>query len=116
MTVYDELDPEEHELVGSWVEVNGARTLDEVDRRIFWLVTRRLAPRGIVQGGWEQLYQDPRDGRYWELSFPEGSLHGGGPRRLECIAPSVARERYGVGIDERDFDGASRGFGPVKSR
>lgn len=108
MTAYADLEPGERVLAGSWVEENGVRTLDDVDRRIFWLVTRRLLPRGIVHGGWEQLYQDPRDGRYWELSFPEGSLHGGGPRRLECIAPSVARERYGVGIDERDSHGASR--------
>ena len=94
MTVFAELDPGERALLGSWVEAEGVRMLDDVDRRIFWLVTRRLTPRGIAHAGWEQLYQDPRDGRYWELSFPEGSLHGGGPRRLECIAACVAREKY----------------------
>jgi hypothetical protein len=99
---YRELEPEERQLVGSWVERDGRRTLDDVDRRIFWLVTRRLVARGIAHGGWEQLYQDPRDGRYWELSFPEGSLHGGGPRRLECITARVARERYGPAIGEGD--------------
>jgi hypothetical protein len=100
MTTYPELGPGERELVGGWVEHDGVRTLDEVDRRIFWLVTRRLVPRGIAHGGWQQLFEDPRDGRYWELGFPEGSLHGGGPRRLECVSVAVARERYGAAIDE----------------
>ena len=108
MTAHAELDPEERELVGGWVGRDGARTLDDVDRRIFWLVTRRLVPRGIAHGGWEQLYQDQRDGRYWELSFPEGSLHGGGPRRLKCITADIARERYGAAIGESDTGRATR--------
>jgi hypothetical protein len=91
-----DLAPDEHLLVGAWVEQDGRPTLDEVDRRIFWLVSRRLVARGLANHGWDQLYQDPRDGRYWELTFPEGSLHGGGPRRLECVAALVAAERYGV--------------------
>ena len=95
MTAFPELAPEERRLAGGWVERDGGRTLDQVDRRIFWLVTRRLVARGQALQGWEQLYQDPRDGRYWELSFPEGSLHGGGPRLLVCIDEERAREKYG---------------------
>ena len=106
--MYAELAPDEHQLVGGWVEHDGGRALDEVDRRIFWLVTRRLIPRGIAHGGWEQLYQDPRDGRYWELTFPEGSLHGGGPRRLEYITTALACKRYGAAIGESDIDHAAR--------
>jgi hypothetical protein len=93
---YPELGDDESQLVGSWVERDGARTLDDVDRRIFWLVTRRLVQRGIAHAGWEQLYQDPRDDRFWELTFPEGSLHGGGPRRLTCVSGEVARAKYGL--------------------
>ncbi|HEU4720134.1 MAG TPA: Imm27 family immunity protein [Gemmatimonadaceae bacterium] len=96
MAAYPELGAEERRLVGAWVEDDG-RTLDEVDRRIFWLVTRRLVLRGMAHAGWEQLYQDPRDGRFWELSFPQGSLHGGGPRSLTCVGAEVALEKYLVG-------------------
>jgi hypothetical protein len=96
VSAYLELAPEERRLVGAWVEHDGGRTLDQVDRRIFWLVTRRLIPRGQAHQGWEQLYQDPRDGRFWELTFPEGSLHGGGPRLLTWIDEERAREKYGV--------------------
>ena len=96
MADYADLGPEERQLVGGWVERGGQRILDEVDRRIFRLVTRRLVQRGIAHAGWEQLYQDPRDGRYWELTFPEGSLHGGGPRLLTCVGEEAARAKYGL--------------------
>jgi hypothetical protein len=94
---FPELGAEERQLAGAWVERDGARTLDQVDRRIFWLVTRRLVLRGIAHAGWEQLYEDPRDGRFWELTFPEGSLHGGGPRLLTCLGAEAARRKYGAG-------------------
>jgi len=96
---HHDLAPHERELVGAWVERDGRRVLDDVDRRIFWLVSRRLVARGQASHGWEQLYQDPRDGRFWELTFPEGSLHGGGPRRLECVAALVVRDKYGLETD-----------------
>jgi hypothetical protein len=99
VAAFPELDPDERRLAGAWADHDGGRRLDEVDRRIFWLVTRRLIARGQVHQGWEQLYQDPRDGRFWELTFPEGSLHGGGPRLLTCIDEDRAREKYGVTPD-----------------
>ena len=99
MAAFPELGPDERRLVGAWAEDHDGRRLDEVDRRIFWLVTRRLIARGQAHQGWEQLYQDPRDGRFWELTFPEGSLHGGGPRLLTCIGEERAREKYGVTAD-----------------
>lgn len=98
MTAYPELGAEERRLAGAWIEDDG-RTPDEVDRRIFWLVTRRLVLRGMAHAGWEQLYRDPRDGRFWELTFPHGSLHGGGPRLLTCVGAEVARAKYGVNPD-----------------
>ena len=96
---FPDLAPDERLLAGAWVEQDARTTHDEVDRRIFWLVTRRLIACGHAGGGWDQLYLDPRDGRFWELTFPQGSLHGGGPRRLEWVDASAAREKYGV--DER---------------
>jgi hypothetical protein len=96
---YHDLEPDEQRLAGAWVERDGRRTLDAVDRRIFWLVSRRLLARGHASHGWDQLYLDPRDGRYWELTFPEGSLHGGGPRLLTCVGAGVAREKYGLLVD-----------------
>ena len=93
---FDDLGPDEHLLVGAWVEHDARTTHDEVDSRILWLVTRRLIACGHAGGGWDQLYRDPRDGRFWELTFPHGSVLTGGPRRLEWVDASVAREKYGV--------------------
>ena len=94
---FADLAPDERVLVGAWTDGPGSEH-DEADRRIFWLVSRRLIPLAVTEGGWRQLFRDPRDGRLWELTFPHGSLHGGGPRRLECVAALVA-ERYGVTLD-----------------
>ena len=93
-----DLAPHERLLHGAWTDGPGSAH-DEVDRRIFWLVTRRLTLLGVAEGGWRQLYRDPHDGRVWELTFPWGSLHGGGPRRLEHVAALVAAERYGLNLD-----------------
>ncbi|MFL5618611.1 MAG: Imm27 family immunity protein [Gemmatimonadaceae bacterium] len=94
-----DLGPDEELLAGSWTEPGVGSVHDQVDRRILWLVSRRLTLLGVTEGGWRQLYQDPRDGRFWELTFPHGSLHGGGPRRLECVAALVAAQRYGMKLD-----------------
>ena len=83
---------------GSWEEGVGS-VHDATDRRILWLVSRRLTLVATAEGGWRQLFRDPRDGRLWELTFPHGSLHGGGPRRLECVPARRARERYGPLVD-----------------
>ena len=93
---FQDLAPDEQELAGSWAEPGTGSVHDEVDRRILWLVSRRLTLLGVAEGGWRQLYRDPRDGRLWELTFPHGSLHGGGPRRLVHVEGTVARARYEI--------------------
>jgi hypothetical protein len=62
---------------------------------------RRLShafPRlGITDSGWSALHLDPGDGRFWELTFPEGHLHGGGPPLLRVVSEEEARQKYGDG-------------------
>jgi len=96
---FADLRPDERLLQGAWTQARTGTVHDETDQRILWLVSRRLTPLAVAEGGWRQLFADPRDGRLWELSFPHGSLHGGGPRRLECVAALVAAERYGLKPD-----------------
>ena len=96
MTLFADLGPDERQLTGVRGDVHADSPGDEVDRRIFWLVRHRLHPRAAVNGGWDQLYLDPRDGRYWELTFPQGTLYGGGPRQLTMLSAQEAASKYGV--------------------
>jgi hypothetical protein len=84
---YAELSQSESELRG---EVSG----DAVDERIRWLAINRLEALGTTSDGWDWLFRDPRDGRLWELTFPQGSLHGSGPRRLRLMSTDDALARY----------------------
>lgn len=36
-------------------------------------------------GGWAILYRHRRTGEFWELTYPNGEMHGGGPRRLRPV-------------------------------
>jgi hypothetical protein len=94
MQEYPELGPEEQLLFGAG-SPSGTGDHDDVDRRILWLIRHRLIKRAIAEGGWDQLYRDPSDGRFWELTFPQGSLHGGGPRRLSCLSRAEVEAKYG---------------------
>jgi hypothetical protein len=91
---FQDLAPREREVVGRWLVMGDGRTADAVELRIRWLVSARLLPLGSADDGWEWLFRDPRDGRLWELTFPEGSVHGSGPRRLAVIDAGAAKIKY----------------------
>lgn len=65
-------------------------------KRIHVLTRSHLAEVARDASGWNVLYRDPLDGRYWEMTYPHGEMHGGGPPRLLCLALDDARERYGA--------------------
>lgn len=67
---------------------------DPVEQRIQWLVATCLEPLAHSADGWGWLFRDPGDGRLWEQTFPLGSLHGAGPRRLAVLTHAEARGRY----------------------
>jgi hypothetical protein len=93
------LDPLETELVGTWhVEAKEARA-DLEEQRIAWLLDNSLKKVAQDQSGWQSLYRDPRDERFWELTLPHSEMHGGGPRRLAFVAESDARSRYNFSTD-----------------
>jgi hypothetical protein len=49
---------------------------------------------GNDQSGWDVLYVDPGTGKFWELTYSQSHLHGGGPRQLSEISSSAARVKY----------------------
>ena len=74
---HEELQPDETDLVGQWVNTGGRIQGDSDCLRIEWLISERLN-RVVADGsGWDVLYRDPRDGRLWELTYPNSEMHGG---------------------------------------
>jgi Immunity protein 27 len=92
------IEPTETDLVGNWIPEQGRLVGDGAEGRIGRLIERYLRKIAISpkEGAWEVLYQDPLDGRYWELTYPASEMHGGGPRRLTVIDNNVARTKYGL--------------------
>jgi hypothetical protein len=88
-----ELAPGESLLEGALADEITGRP-DEVEARIRWLVANRLEPLARSADGWDWLFRDPRDGRLWEQTYPKGSLHGPGARRLAVVDPDVASRKY----------------------
>lgn len=91
--------PNETDLVGKWQLVNNAIEANSTCRRIERLIKDQLTKLGTDRTGWDTLYRDPQDGRYWELTYPESESEGGGPPRLTNIERSEAQRRYGKVVE-----------------
>ncbi len=91
------IQPYETSLVGQWVVENGIVRGDSTCNRIKWLTSHHLRKIGVSKqwGAWETLLQDPDDGRYWEQTYPQGEMHGGGPPALNALTRDEARTKYG---------------------
>ena len=84
-------------LVGNWRSENGQFVADEICERINRLITVHLQKIASDPSGWESLYRDPNDGRYWELTYPQSEFQGGGPPQLKAMSSEEARQKYGAG-------------------
>jgi hypothetical protein len=96
------LHPDETHLVGSWVLKNGAMTEDEVSLRIRSLIKSELQRIATSKDGWEVLYKDLSDGRYWELTYPHSEMQGGGPIALILASRLMLGEKYEAIVDFHD--------------
>lgn len=86
-------------LVGKWVEKNGTVEQDAVCKRIQWLIESCMELLVVDGNNWTALYRNPEDKSFWELTYPQSHLHGGGPPTLERMLISDACVRYGIKID-----------------
>ena len=94
------LDSQETELVGKWIVENGQIRADTTCERIQWLTSRHLKKIATSKqwGAWETLFQDPDDRRYWEQTYPQSEMHGGGPPALKCLSREDAKIKYGEDV------------------
>jgi hypothetical protein len=72
-------------LEGKWIFRNGKIVGDEAENRIWELVENHFVRVAERDSGWVVLFNDPTNDSFWELSFPEGELQGGGPAQLTKI-------------------------------
>jgi hypothetical protein len=93
-----EIRPSETVLTGQWILQGGRPVADDVCKRIHALTKSYLVEVGRDASGWNTLYRDPKDCRYWELTYPHGERHGGGPPQLKCLTADEARQKYGAQI------------------
>lgn len=85
---------DETSLVGSWTTKNGSAVQDGTCERIQWLIDHYLEQLIVDGENWLVLYMNPHDGEYWELSYPQSHMHGGGPPKLTRISKQIAETRY----------------------
>lgn len=90
-----DIKPSETVLTGQWILQGGRPVADDVCERILALTGSHLVKVGRDASGWNALYRDPNDGRYWELTYPQSELQGGGPPQLRCLTADEARQKYG---------------------
>ncbi len=86
----------ETEIVGRWVQEGSTVKGDQATRRIEDLIANHLRRLSQTDDGWSVLYEDPTDGRHWELTYPEAGSHGGGPPQLRWLSTEVETTRYGT--------------------
>jgi len=92
--VSGKLNSSEVEIVGAWLSDENCVIADENELRIEWLTKNVLEEIATDRSGWGRLYRDPSDGRLWERTFPNGSMQGGGPKKLWNINREEAQEKY----------------------
>jgi hypothetical protein len=89
-----QISPQETELVGKWESAGGTIRADAAAARIKELTKTYLTKLAVVESGWATLYRDPIDLRLWELTYPQGEMHGGGPPMLQCLSTEEAQAKY----------------------
>ena len=77
-----------------WLVIEDQVKPNAACERIEWLVSDVLNLVKVDRRGWEKLYQDPADKRYWLLFYPQSELKGGGPASLMEITYAEADVRF----------------------
>ena len=81
-------------LEGGWVIDGDIVIEDEICKTIQRLISEHLRKITHREGGWTTLFEDPSDHTYWELTYPQSELHGGGPPRLAELNSDEIRRLY----------------------
>jgi hypothetical protein len=85
------------ELIGSWTFANNKGVIDENCKMVNELLNKELQFISDDNSGWNKLYKYNIDSSYWELTYPQSDLHGGGPPALKKIKDlNELKNRYSI--------------------
>jgi hypothetical protein len=76
--------------------IKSTETVIDDSQRIFELVKSDLVEVKSDASGWDILYRDKHDMRYWEFIYPQSYMHGGGPPQLRNLTSEEACNKYGI--------------------
>lgn len=93
-----ELTANENELIGNLIFEEGKMSGDPVTQRIGWLISNQLEKITTDISGWDVLYKDNSDQRFWELTYRSTEMQGGGPPNLTCILKEKAKLKYSISL------------------
>jgi hypothetical protein len=91
------LQSNETTLSGKSLLLDGKVVSDITSERIDWLVQHHLQKVATSTSGWETLYRDPNDGRYWERTYPQSETHGGVHQDLTLLPWTTLKRNTGLG-------------------
>ena len=90
--------PTEYRITGKWEIVDGVVKANDDCIRIADLIKNCLVEVARDSSGWDVLFKDSDSSRFWELVYPESSVHGGGPPELRCLSEDEVKAKYGVDV------------------
>lgn len=96
MSTFQRPSSQETELIGHWLWSAGEIKADDVCQRIEYLINDVFNRLVVDASGWLILYQDPSDGRYWELSYPNSGESGGGPPTLRMVTSTDVKRKFAI--------------------
>lgn len=88
------LNQSETVLNGHWIFKNGVIVADDTSKRIAYLTQNVLKQIATSDDGWDKLFLDEIDSRYWELFYMDSELHGAGAPTLQCISKFDVVKKY----------------------
>ena len=94
MTKIDKPGLDETKIVGEWKLSNGKMVGNSNCIRIDFLTQEYFEKLGTDESGWNTLFRDPTDGRFWERTYEMSEMHGGGPPSLYNLSRESAENKY----------------------
>ena len=83
-------------LHGNRIMKGGTIVADDVSKRIEYLTQNILKHVSTSDDGWDKLYFDEADSRYWELIYLDSESHGGGTSTLQSISKDKVVKKYNI--------------------